>query len=50
MTLLAVAPMGIAQENPWTRVADRPMGRIGLSTSAVNGLIYAIGGEGGFPG
>ena len=34
----------------WTRKADMPTARLGLSTSAVDGKIYAIGGGLGQPG
>lgn len=31
--------------NKWTKKADMPTGRAGLSTSVVNGFIYALGGQ-----
>jgi N-acetylneuraminic acid mutarotase len=34
----------------WTKKADMPTARAGFSTSAVDGKIYAIGGEGNEPG
>ena len=33
-----------AEEDTWTRKSDMPTARMGLSTSTVNGKIYAIGG------
>ena len=36
--------MSLAEENTWTRKADMPTPRWGLSTSVVNGKIYVIGG------
>jgi len=42
--LLNVAPMTLAAGETWTRKADMPTQRWGLSTSVVNGKIYAIGG------
>jgi len=39
----AFAPPG--QEGKWTKKADMPTARVELSTSAVNGKIYAIGGR-----
>ena len=44
--LLDVASIGIAQVGTWERTADMPTARLGLSTAAVNGTIYAIGGFG----
>jgi len=41
---LFMAPQG--QGDIWTKKADMPTGRDGLSTCAVNGKIYAIGGYG----
>ena len=37
----------LAEEGKWTKKADMPTKRAWLSTSAVNGKIYAIGGSGG---
>ena len=48
MTLLAVASIGIAQEDTWTRKADMPTARLGASASVVGGEIYVIGGGVGF--
>ena len=31
--------------NKWIRKADMPTGRAGLSTSVINGIVYAIGGQ-----
>lgn len=44
MTLWGVASVSVAQVGTWTRKADLPTARWGLSASAVNGIIYAIGG------
>ena len=44
--LLGLASIGLTAEEPWVRKADMPTARIDLSTSVVNGIIYAIGGEG----
>jgi len=41
---LALSSMSFAQEDTWTRKADMPTARFGLSTSVVRGKIYAIGG------
>ena len=43
--LLGMASMSLAVEDTWTTRADMPTARFGLSTSVVNGKIYAIGGE-----
>ena len=42
--LLSLASIGLAEEGKWTRKADMPTARRWLSTSVVNGKIYAIGG------
>lgn len=42
--LLGLASMSVAAEEPWVRKADMPTRREYLSTSVVNGIIYAIGG------
>jgi len=42
--LLHVACTSYAAEDTWTRKADMPTARLGLSTSVVDGKIYAIGG------
>jgi len=42
--LLVMASMSSAAEGTWTRKADMPTRRLCLSTSVVNGKIYAIGG------
>jgi N-acetylneuraminic acid mutarotase len=42
--LLALPPMSLAEEDTWTRKTDMPTRTWGLSTSVVNGKIYAIGG------
>ncbi len=44
VVLLGTPSMGVAVEDMWTRKADMPTKRLGLSTSVVNGKIYAIGG------
>ncbi len=47
--LLGFASMSHADMGKWTKKADMPTARARLSTSAVNGKIYAIGGwKGGF--
>ncbi|MBI1929803.1 hypothetical protein HYR99_36830 [Candidatus Poribacteria bacterium] len=40
----AMPKMGFAEEGKWTKKADMPTPRDSLSTSVVNGKIYAIGG------
>jgi N-acetylneuraminic acid mutarotase len=45
--VLSLASVSFAQEGKWTRKADMPTERYGLSTSVVNGRIYAIGGRAG---
>lgn len=45
--LLLVYPIGLAAGDAWTRKADMPTARYCLSTSAVDGIIYAIGGATG---
>ncbi|MBI1926641.1 hypothetical protein HYR99_20670 [Candidatus Poribacteria bacterium] len=42
--LLGFSGMSFAEEGKWTRKADMPTARSHLSTSVVNGKIYAIGG------
>ncbi|HGJ65244.1 TPA: hypothetical protein ENS27_07620 [bacterium] len=42
--LLLLPSFGFAEVNTWTKKADMPTARGGLSTSVVNGKIYAIGG------
>jgi N-acetylneuraminic acid mutarotase len=42
--LLGTATICSAAEGTWTRKADMPTARFGLSTSVVNEKIYAIGG------
>ncbi len=42
--ILNAAPMALAAGDTWTRRADMPTPRWGLSTSVVDGKIYAIGG------
>jgi len=44
--LLGLASTSLSAEEPWVRKTDMPTARIDLSTSVVNGIIYAIGGEG----
>jgi N-acetylneuraminic acid mutarotase len=41
---MAVTPMRLAAEDGWTQKAPMPTARFGLSTSVVDGRIYAIGG------
>ncbi len=43
----ALSSNSFAQEGKWTTKADMPTARYGLSTSVVNGKIYAIGGREG---
>jgi hypothetical protein len=43
IALLGVSAIGFAQEDTWTKKADMPFLRNNLSTSVVNGKIYAIG-------
>ena len=42
--LLGLAAMSLAAEGAWTKKADMPAPRWGLSASVVNGKIYTIGG------
>jgi N-acetylneuraminic acid mutarotase len=42
--LLALASTSYAAEDTWTRKADMPTARWGLSTAVVDGKIYSIGG------
>jgi len=44
--LSVMASVGLTQEDTWTKKTDMPTPRWGLSTSAVNGNIYAIGDRG----
>lgn len=45
--VLSATSINLAQEKEWTRKAGIPTARWGLSTSVVNGKIYAIGGMAG---
>jgi hypothetical protein len=45
--LLAFSSIVLAEPDRWTKKADMPTARCGLSTSVVNGKIYAIGGSNG---
>lgn len=49
--VLSFSLISLAEKGKWTKKADMPTARMGLSTGAVNGKIYAIGGlsEGGKP-
>jgi predicted secreted protein/N-acetylneuraminic acid mutarotase len=42
--LLSMTSVSLAIEGIWTRKADMPTARLGLTTSTVDGKIYAIGG------
>jgi predicted secreted protein/N-acetylneuraminic acid mutarotase len=42
---LGIAPLSLAVDDLWTTKADMPTARTYLSTSVVNGKIYAIGGS-----
>ncbi len=42
--ILSPAYVNLAAEDTWTRKTDMPTARFGLSTSVVDGKIYAIGG------
>jgi N-acetylneuraminic acid mutarotase len=42
--VMAVTPMRLTAADGWTRKAPMPTARFGLSTSVVDGRIYAIGG------
>ena len=42
--IFGITPAGLAQGNGWTMKADMPTARFGLTTSVVDGKIYAIGG------
>jgi len=42
--VLVMTSLSLAIEDPWTMKADMPTARMYLSTSVVNGKIYAIGG------
>jgi N-acetylneuraminic acid mutarotase len=48
--ILNIAPMTMAAVDTWTTRADMPTPRWGLSTSVVDGKIYAIGGGQGMIG
>ena len=43
---LVLSSVTLAEPDTWTKKHDMPTVRSGLSTSAVNGKIYAIGGFG----
>jgi len=45
--VLGLASVSLAVEGTWTTKADMPTARLCVSTSAVNGKIYAIGGSTG---
>lgn len=47
--LLVISSTSLAGEGKWAKKADMPMARNLLSTSAVNGKIYIIGGQAVFP-
>ena len=47
--ILALASMSLASDGTWTTKADMPTARLLLSTSVVDGKIYAIGGAGSQP-
>ena len=47
--LLGMASISLAAGDAWTKKADMPTARVELSTSVVNGKIYAIGGWQAFP-
>ncbi len=47
VTAMVLASTGSARAATWTQKADMPTARWGLSTSLVDGKIYAIGGLGG---
>jgi len=46
--VLGLASVSLAAEGTWTTKADMPTPRACVSTSAVNGKIYAIGGSSGY--
>lgn len=45
ITLLGFSSISLAEEGKWTKKADMSIAREFLSTSAVDGKIYAIGGR-----
>ena len=45
--LIGMTSMSLVAEGSWTRKADMPTARFGLTSSVVNGKIYAIGGATG---
>ena len=47
LAILCKPSLNLAQGDTWTKRADMPTARGALSTSVVNGIIYAIGGGGG---
>jgi N-acetylneuraminic acid mutarotase len=47
---IGMTSVSLAAEGSWTRKADMPTARVGLSTSVVDGKIYAIGGGSGIHG
>ena len=44
VVIMSIASICSAVESTWTRKSDMPTRRLGLTTSTVNGKIYAIGG------
>ena len=42
--MISMTPMNLAAEDGWTRRTDMPTARFGVTTSVVDGRIYAIGG------
>lgn len=48
--LIGMTSVSLAAEGSWTRKADMPTARTGLSASVVDGKIYAIGGGSGIHG
>ena len=47
LAILCKPSLNLAQGDTWTKKADMPTARGALSTSVVNGIIYAIGGSAG---
>jgi hypothetical protein len=47
IVLLSMTPASLAAEGVWTRKANMPTARFGLTSSVVDGKIYAVGGATG---
>ena len=45
--MISMTPISLVAEDGWTTRADMPTARSGLTTSVVEGRVYAIGGDSG---